>query len=175
MGDLIPPKFITKEIVEEAVTIALTTLYVHHADILQPEKPRVHVAVIVPGKRQYSAEVNPEDVKTVIEPLLLYETTWGELETDDDRVIVDIARSKVRELWFKQQDGGTDLVPHLLFSGDTPYWGGVFRSGIAVACSGVKPWKDRLVASMVADLIIALAYDAWVKSPDRENKVALLT
>jgi hypothetical protein len=175
MGGLITPKFLTKDLAEHAVTMALTSLYVHNADLMKPEKPHVHVAVIVPAKIQEFAEFNPGDVKMVIKPFLLFETTWGDPDTLGDSQIVGIARSKVRELWFGQQDGGTDTVPHLLYPGDTPYWGGVFRSGIAVACSGVKPWKDRWVASQAADTMIALAYDAWDKSEDKAGKTAFLT
>lgn len=172
--DIKYPKFLTNQVAAEAVHIALTTLYVHHKDILMPEKPHVHVVVIVGTKRQEYIEHRPQDVKSYIEPAVLYETTWGDLGTLGDSQIVGIARSKARELWHRQQDGGTDLSPHLLYSGDTPYWGGVFR-GFAVACSGVKPHKDRLVASMAADLMIALAYDAWDKSEEKASKAAFLT
>ena len=66
-------------------------------------------------------------------------------------------------------------MPHLLFTGETPYWGGVKRRGIVVTCSGVQPWFDKMVSGMIADAMVALAYDAWMNSQIINGQVDFLT
>ena len=66
-------------------------------------------------------------------------------------------------------------MPHLLFLGDTPYWGGVKREGIVVACSGVQPHFDRMIAGMVADGLIAMAYELWMTSEDKQEGASFLS
>jgi hypothetical protein len=86
-----------------------------------------------------------------------------------------IAWCKALHLWTDRNDDRTSPIPHLLFSGDTPYWGGVKRRGIVVACSGVQPWFDKLVSGIVADTIVALAHDASERDPEMKQGVDFLS
>ena len=94
------------------------------------------------------------------QPVLLYEQSFGTIADWEHRYGI-IARSKAIQLWTGRNDGRTDNQPHLLFPGDTPYWGGVKRNGIVVACSGVQPWFDQMISGMTIDAMVALAYDAY--------------
>ena len=84
-------------------------------------------------------------------------------------------RCKAVQLWTGCNDGRAGVVPHLLFPGYTPYWGGVKRDGIVVACSGVQPWFDRMISGIVADTIIALAHDAYENDEERKSGVDFLS
>ncbi|MEX2008344.1 MAG: hypothetical protein WD850_02575 [Candidatus Spechtbacterales bacterium] len=80
-----------------------------------------------------------------------------------------ISRSKVLQVCQGRHDSGTDALPHMLFPGDTPYWAAVKRYGLVVGFSGVQPYFDRMIAGMVLEMIVALAYDAWMKSETKEQ------
>ncbi len=121
------------------------------------------------------SEKDPEDVGYTIVPVIFHEYSHGKL-AEFEHPFDQIARSKVREVWFDQQDGGTGSIsPHLLYSGDTPYWGGDKRHGMACACSGIEAYKDQAIARMTLDLICMLTHDAWMGSEDKAREVALLT
>ncbi|PIQ68706.1 MAG: hypothetical protein COV91_02745 [Candidatus Taylorbacteria bacterium CG11_big_fil_rev_8_21_14_0_20_46_11] len=82
---------------------------------------------------------------------------------------------KAIQLWHDRNDDRTNIMPHLLFSGDTVYWGGVKRHGIVVACSGVQPWFDKMFSGMIADMLVGIAYNAWMLSEDKRQGVDFLT
>jgi hypothetical protein len=172
------PKFLTAEMAERAIEL------VH--DMIQPQETLAnekffrlkrgswHVVVLVP---EMQATGKDEDVRGQvihnypdypINPVVLAERSFGDrsLWSADYK---DVARCKAVQLWHGRNDGRTDIMPHLLYSGDCPFWGGVKRDGIVVACSGVEPWFDRMIAGMVADMCIAGAYHAWMKSADKKD------
>lgn len=51
------------------------------------------------------------------------------------------------------------MQPELLEDGDTAFWGSVILGNIIVACSGVQPWFDELIANTVAGTCRALIQD----------------
>jgi hypothetical protein len=126
-------------------------------------------------KKELLAEIEsdcrrPADSSYSLTPVVLYEQAVGDPDGWEHSYDV-IARNKALQLWTDRNDDRTSPVPHLLFSGDTPYWGGVKRRGIVVACSGVQSWFDKLISGIVADTIVALAHHAYendeaAKSPD---------
>ncbi len=107
-------------------------------------------------------------------PYLLYEHSLGD-KSKWPLKFDQIAESKALQLWHNQNNDGTDIQPHLLFPGDTAFWGGVKRDGIVVACSGFQPWFDKMVSGMIADTIKALCYDAWMTSKIKEGNAPFLT
>lgn len=146
------PKFLTKEVAEIAVdTVMQAVFFGSLADKLN--RPTCHVVIVVPTQGSANEII----------PYVLYEKTHGEREGWGEHHFNHIATSKSFQLWYDRHDGGTCAVPHLLMPGDTPYWGGVKREGIVVACSGVQPYFDRMISGMVADACIALAADAYSK------------
>lgn len=120
-----------------------------------------HIVMLVP-----SMDTSGTYPDYPIKPHLLAEYTRGDKRTWGHD-LANIAQCKALQLWHGRNDGGTDSTAHLLFPGDTPFWGGVKRSDIVVACSGVQPWFDRMISGMVADMCIAMAQDLkeeWIKN-----------
>ncbi len=110
----------------------------------------------------------------IVSPEVLYDHAIGSTMTMDR--YGNIARSKAMQLWRDQNsDGNTDCMPHLLFADDTPYWGGVKRHGLVVACSGFQSHVDQMISGMIADALKALGRDNWKNSDDKKNGVDFLT
>lgn len=160
------PCFLTMEINEQAVNIVLTAVMSTYGDPTQCfsrflKRLACHIVILVPG-------VSMDEHKDFqLEPKILFEKSVNPKNWSAH--YDQIAKSKALQLWYDKNDGRTDIMPHLLFKGDSPYYGAVKREGIVVACSGVQPWFDRMISGMIADMIIALAYDAWMKSRDKEK------
>lgn len=156
------PVFLTEEIAEKAVDSVVVVLT--HTNIGRHLKRLTfHIVILVPITEEPANWPAYE-----LKPYTLYQQTIGDKANWTGKYD-EIARCKALQLWHGRNDGGTDVMPHLLFPCDTPYWGGVKRDGIVVACSGVQPWFDRMIAGMIADACIALAYEAFMT---RENKKA---
>ena len=172
---LCAPKFLTSRIAEIACIGALDTLYASLLDSnLKPKCKQLHIVVLVPGMTDDRPDY-PKWPNYQLQPVMLYEHTLGDSE-NFPYPFADIARCKALQLWHDRNDDRSEIVPHLLFPGDTPFWGGVKRRGIVVACSGIQPWLDKLVSDMVADLMVALAYNAWMESPDKaDSELCFLT
>lgn len=163
----ITPKFLTAEIARTAVEEVIRGLTGPDALSKLFKRQAFHIVVLGPSMK--------DDLNTdyagwpayQIQPALIYEHSVGKDEGLWTDKYDDVAKCKALQLWHGRQDGGTDILPHLLFPGDTIYWGGVKREGIVVAVSGVQPWFDRMIAGLVADMIIGLSYDAWMRSNDK--------
>ncbi len=172
---LCTPKFLTSEIAKTAIVSAINTVF--HSDAtsaLQPKREQLHVVVLVPGMNDDRPDY-PEWPNYQIQPVVLYEHTLGNVD-NFPYPFNDIARCKALQLWHNRNDDRTEIMPHLLFPGDAPFWGGVKRQGIVVACSGIQPWQDKLISGLSADLMIALAYNAWMLSTDKsDDKLCFLT
>ncbi|MFA6407871.1 MAG: hypothetical protein WCW36_00115 [Candidatus Paceibacterota bacterium] len=165
---LLLPFFLTKEIAEEAMRMALTSAlsedFKRH--LRHPNEPQFHIVMLVSALEAKAMACYPN--------LPLYPHTLAEYSYGDRGKwrydFRQIARCKTLQLWQERNNGGTDSSAHLLFPGDTPFWGGILREGIAVGCSGDKPWIDRMIAGITSDIAIALAHDAkveWIEAnPD---------
>jgi hypothetical protein len=175
MGQMITPKFLTPAMAQVAVEAALAALYNGPLrDVLQPHREQLHIVVLVPGIVDNGHD-NSEWPVNYQQPVALYQHTLGNPE-EFPYPFVDIVKCKSVQLWYDRNDDRTDIIPHLLFEGDTPFWGGVKRRGIVVACSGVKPWIDKMISGMVADMLVAMAHSAWENSPDKaDDKLCFLS
>ncbi|HVN26242.1 MAG TPA: hypothetical protein VMT99_01130 [Candidatus Paceibacterota bacterium] len=175
MPRMITPKFLTAEMAKTAIEATLNCLYEGKLkDALQPHRKQLYVVVLVPGmmddRPDYPAWPNYD-----LRPVALYEYTLGDPE-EFPYPFNDIAKCKALQLWHDRNDDRTEIIPHLLFPGDTPFWGGVKRRGIVVSCSGVKPWLDKMISGMVADMLVAMAHAAWEKSADKaDDELCFLT
>jgi len=87
----------------------------------------------------------------------------------------EIAMCKALQLWTDRNDDRTAPIPHLLFPGDTPFWGGVKRRGFVVTCSGVQPWFDKMISGFTSDGIVALAHDAFINDKEVQEGVNFLS
>ena len=169
------PKFLTKELAKIAVQQVL-------AAVMDPSSPlstlikrqACHIVIVVPSMVDQAVAGHAVWHAGPLFPFVLYEQSVGNRESWTAKYD-EVAHCKALQLWYERSDGATDIMPHLLFTGDTPYWGGVRRGGIVVTCSGIQPWFDRMIAGMVADMIIALAYNAWMTSEDKKSGVDFLT
>ena len=169
-GKLLSPLFLTKTMAENAIGAAVDAAQSNRLGVYLKHN-MCHVVILVPAMNDGGGVGYPN---YPIQPHLLAELGFGEKEKWPHD-FSNIAQCKALQLWHNRNDGGTDVKPHLLFSGDTPFWGGVKRDGIVVACSGVQPWFDRMIAGMTADVCIALAYNAWMKSLDKAKGVDFVT
>lgn len=172
---LLTPKYLTKEIAEQAVNLALRAVVNEGAPLhSRLKRHHCHVVVLVPGMTDAREADYPDWPDYPLKPVALYEQSVGDpmqwLHRYDN-----IARCKALQLWTDRNDDRTSPIPHLLFSGDTPYWGGVKRRGIVVCCSGVQPWFDKLISGLVADTIVALAHDAYENDPEMKHGVDFLS
>jgi hypothetical protein len=154
------PRFLSRHIAQQAMQQAVALASnAFRFNLSRSHSPMFHIVILVP-KMEYDADAYPD---CPITPHLLAEYSYGNKE-EWPHHFDEIARCKALQLWQGRNLGGTDSAPHLLLSGDTPFWGGVARDGIVVACSGDKPWIDRMISGITADIAIALAYNecaAW--------------
>lgn len=165
------PKFLTQTTAENAINAVSQLLSNEFTGISR----MYHVVVLVPAMMDDRVTGNPGWPYQQIQPHALAEMSFGE-KSKWSYDFENIARCKALQLWHDRNGGDTDIKPHLLFQGDTPFWGGVKRDGIVVACSGLKPWHDRMVAGVVADICIANAYSAWMNSHDKaDDELCFLT
>ena len=162
------PKFLTKELAEKAVRKVWEYVMDEIDSPFAPKRDVGHVTVMVPvmTKRKKKGCPNAHEIIAYT----LCEVSFKNKSCKWTADYREIARGKALQLWQDRNDGRTDIVPHLLYQEEHPYWGGVKRDGIVVACSGVEPWFDRMISGMVADMIIAGAYHAWMKSKDKKSE-----
>lgn len=161
------PKFLTKEVVSSAAHTAIRSVneLVFSSAPVKIEIETCCVVVLVPAMGDDRVMEYADWPNHPIQPHSIeycYNRNVGKAAPELARY-QSIAQCKALQLWHGRNDGGTDTQPHLLFRGDTPYWGGVRRDGIAVACSGLEPHFDRMIAGMTADICIALSYQAYVE------------
>jgi hypothetical protein len=166
------PKFLTKQIAKQAVKSVLKTVFKTPIGELL-EQQDLHIVVLVPAMKNDWSSVFPQWPNYEIEPTALYQKSVGDRKKWK-YPFDDLARNKALQLWQGRNDDRTDIMPHLLFSGDVPYWGGVKRHSVVVTCSGPSPWLDKMISGMIADMIVGLAYDAWMKSPEKKAGEVLI-
>ena len=170
------PKFLTEKMAEEAIKMVWWMVLDQTSIHFKTKSKACHVVVLVPEQE------NPDGPNQVgrypnysVRPYTLFEYSFGNKESEWTANYDDIARSKAYKLWNGMNDGRTDIIPHLMYSGDCPFWGGVKRDGIVVACSGVEAHFDRMISGMIADMLIAGAYHAWMKSNDKKENLDYLS
>jgi len=129
----------------------------------------LHVVVLVPSVK--FAEDYPDHE---VIPKVLVEVSFFGQKDEWKHDYADIARCKASQIWDGRSDG-SQIQPHLLVQSEVPFFGGVKREGIVVACSGVEPYFDRMISGMIADMLIGLARHAWETSNDKKNGVDNLT
>ena len=160
---LLLPKFLTREV----VLVAMHSVGEFAMNAF-PLKRKTFNTGVIAAAMEYEASCYPNHP---IRPVMIAELSHGD-KGEWSRDYANIAQCKTLQLWHGRNDGGTDAKPHLLMEGDAPYWGGVWREGLASGCSGIQSHFDRMIAGMVIDASIALAYDACVawraQNPDKD-------
>ena len=130
------------------------------------EELQCHFIVLVPAMENRPAGNSPRWWDSPLHPEAIYDDSFGDKSTWP-YPFDEIARGKARQLWQGRNGGGSDIQPHLLFSGDTLYWGGVKRQEIVVAGSGFECWIDRMLSGIIAEMLIGLAYEEYERGPDK--------
>lgn len=170
MSQLLTPLLLTKEMAESAIGLVTSALRLSTEFAMTVKLDEgFHIVILVPAMKLGTGAVWPN---YELQPHALCE--WSMSKEKWNYRLDEIARCKAPQLWHGRNDGHTTIMPHLLFPGDTPFWGGVRRDSIVVTCSGLEPWFDWMVAGMVADMCIALAYNAWITSEDHKKNVTFL-
>lgn len=161
------PKYLTTELAAQVVEHVLaTTLLATEGPLAQVMERREGCLVIVVPSMVEKVEL--------LCPHLLYQRMLGN-KSAWERPFDEIAYSKALQLWQgRNSNGQTDSNAHLLFPGDTPFWGGVARHGLVVAFSGENPWIDQMISGMTADMLKALGRDAFEKSADKMDGLTFL-
>ena len=163
------PKYLTQEIAEKAVAVALEVAFKSHLTPLL-KRQHCHIVILVPAMLEDGHEWPNYPTKAYP----LYQRSVGNKD-QWEHPYDKIARCKSFQLWTDRNDDRTAPIPHLLFPGDTPYWGGVKRRGIVVCCSGVQPWFDKMISGLVADILVALAHDAYENDEERKAGIDFLS
>lgn len=169
--NLVTPKYITKEIAEVAVQVGLNAVMERGTDLQRLlKRNQCHIVVLVPAMEDARVANYPDWPNYPVQPYALYQRSIGKDE-GWEHPYAEIAMCKALQLWTDRNDDRTMPIPHLLFPGDTPFWGGVKRRGIVVTCSGVQPWFDKMISGIIADIIVGLAHNAYEN--DEERKAGL--
>lgn len=164
------PKFLTKEVGLAAIRYVITPLLL--SDSVPLKRKECHAAILVPSMKDDRPSY-PSYPNYIVEPYLLAEESFGD-KSNWEYPYDSIAQCKGLQLWHDRNDDQTDIMPHLLFPGDTPYWGGVKRHKIVVAVSGFQPYFDKMISGMIADMCKGMAYHAWMTSEDKEKGLSFL-
>ena len=114
-----------------------------------------------------NSSINFESFEQGVE--VLYEHSMGDRD-EWAHPYDEIAQCKVLQLWQKRNNGSQCIQPHLLFPGDTPYYGGVYRHGFAVGCSGQFERHDTMIAGIISDMCVALAAEAYERRDTTDEK-----
>lgn len=166
--NVVTPKFMTPEMVGQVVDMVLNATILNERMKHVFKRQACHVVVLGPAVEDAREAEYPDWPNYPIMPAVIFERSVG--KEDWPRNYENIAQCKAQQLWRGQNtEGNTDSVPHLLFPDDTPFWGGVARHGIVVACSGVQPYFDQMVSGMIADGIKAFGRDAFENSDDKRR------
>lgn len=154
------PKFITARMVEDVADqiLALTWQWGWNQDGVM----NCHIVVLVPVK---------ENGRVVPHPIL--DKSYGK-KIDWKYPLDQIARSKASQLYYGQNDGRTDIQPHLLFPGDTVYWGGDKLERFVTALSGYECWQDKALSRMNNAALIARVNDAFQASKEKKHNLNFL-
>jgi hypothetical protein len=158
---ILKPKYLTQKLAEQAAAVAHGAVF--ESALIPIKGDAYHIAILIPV--QYK-QTGPWECH-LIDPYPLYDHGFG--DSDSGELYQAIARNKARQRWYDQSDGSAMVTPHLLFPGDTKYWGAVKREGIVAACSGVQPEFDRLMAQITVDTLIALALNEFKNDTSLEG------
>lgn len=181
MNEVLTPKFLTAKTAATVVDMVMqmldrepihSLLNIHEGgggDI------QLYIVILVPSVEDAREADYPNYPDYPIKPFVLYEYSKGDVINWPHK-FDDIAHCKAQQLWRGQNtDGNTSSMPWLLFPDDTPWWGGVKRHGIVVACSGVQPHFDQMISGMIADGLKAFGIQEWEESADKKAEVNFLT
>ncbi len=172
---LLTPKFLTHLVAQQGVQIAFRAILNKESFVsLTLKRHTCHVVVLVPGMTDARDADYPDWPDYPIKPVCIFETSYGDRSTWEHKYDA-IAKCEALQLWTNRNDGRTSSIPHLLFQGDTPHWGGVKRDGIVVACAGVQSYFGKLISGIAADTMIALAHYDYEQDAAVLRNAAFLT
>lgn len=154
---------LTRELAARAVAMTIPSLDVMAEDGTIKRSAR-HIVIVDPTALPQQVAFEESDVVRLGDEdpeFILYEESFGNQEewTGDYK---SIARSKA--LLSHVYRMPTQLIqqryPYLLVPGDTTFFGSAYADGLAVACSGVQPYFDEMIAWWVLSACRALAIEA---------------
>lgn len=126
---------------------------------LAPERSGVAI-VVAPGR-----DLSPIGPAGSFREMCYLVTQIGDLERSP-YPNVEIALSKAH-ISARTGRPTADLPPQYLREGDTPYWGSAVLNGIVVACAGLEPRHDEMIAYWLAAAIQAEARKVFAELGER--------
>ncbi len=128
-------------------------------------RPELHIVIMNPQVKPWESS---------FEDAILHECTFG--NPDGWHVAFDdLARNKAAQAWRDSvaNINHQTLHPSSLREGDVLFYGSFVYGNIVVACSGVEPWFDMLVAGWVAVALEQLTIAEYQKLKQESPKTAL--
>ncbi|MEZ4200808.1 MAG: hypothetical protein R3B69_04510 [Candidatus Paceibacterota bacterium] len=174
MSERLTPKYLTKEVAETAVEMVLKGFVFDSRMDQVIDGHNCHIVVLVPSVEDARLSGYPNWPHYPITPVCIYEKSTGDTEKWS-YPFKQIASCKAMQLWRARIPTATQTrCPISLFPDDTPYWGGVNRHGIVVACSGFQGYFDQMISGMIADAIKAFARFHFENSDDVKKELSFL-
>lgn len=165
---VITPKFLAEDTVEFVVKSVWTWLTSSNALSTLLKRKEGCVVVLVPAIKDDRGIDDTDWTALQLQPHCICNMRFGD-KTKWEHPFDGIAMCKALQLWDGRNDGRNGPIAHLLFPGDTPYYGGVKREGLVVAVSGLQSYFDQMVAGVITDILIGLAAHKLATSEERLN------
>ncbi len=144
--------FATPRMVKEVVQELVLPLF--HSI---PDKSRDDGHIIIVGPLMIKAEGKPFPVKYSLEPTIIYEYSIGN-KSNWEFPFDEIAQCKALQMYHGRNiPGNMNSQAHMLFEGDTPFFG-AHREGFLVAgFSGIQSYYDQMISKVALAAIVARA------------------
>jgi hypothetical protein len=126
-------------------------------EVIDVLAPSINAALAAWGKRQHLAIVihDPTDPNS----MLLEHGIGNPADWEHDYMKIAHAKAALCARHGCDSADVIDVTPFLLQEGDVVFPGGINRSGLVVACSGVQGYYDVMFAEWIAAALLAVARD----------------
>ena len=123
-----------------------------------------HIVIIGPIM---TSNDGPYPSKYSTEPVVIYQRNIGTERENWELPFDEIAQCKPLQIWQERNTPGhMTSQAHMLFDGDTPFWGAHREGMLVVGFSGIQPHYDQMLCKITAAAIVARAEEAkqqWLR------------
>ncbi len=144
--------FVTPQMVETVIQGLVLPLF---SSISDKSRDAGHIIII--GPLMIKAEGKPFPAKYSLEPAIIYEHSIGD-KSNWEFPFDEIAQCKALQMYHERNiPGNMNSQAHMLFEGDTPFFG-THREGFLVAgFSGIQSYYDQMISKVALAAIVARA------------------
>ena len=158
-----PLKFIDPEMVESVVKDVVTPIFNR---ITERARDCGHIVIIGPMMTISNNEFYPS--KHSIKPIVIYQESIGSTaKVSWEFPFDEIAQCKALQIWQERNTPGhMSSQAHMLFEGDTPFWGAHREGMLVVGFSGIQSHYDQMICKITTATIVARAEEAkqqWLR------------